>query len=57
MGYRVQHDEPIEGYNRVYVDDPFGNRIELMEPRSPEASGITSDENPSGAKVLPAPHP
>jgi hypothetical protein len=20
------------GYHRVYVDDPFGNRIELMEP-------------------------
>jgi hypothetical protein len=25
-------DEPLQGYNRVYVDDPFGNRIELMEP-------------------------
>jgi catechol 2,3-dioxygenase-like lactoylglutathione lyase family enzyme len=36
MGYLVQDDEPLEGYDRVYVDDPFGNRIELMEPRSPE---------------------
>jgi catechol 2,3-dioxygenase-like lactoylglutathione lyase family enzyme len=25
-------DEPLEGYDRVYVEDPFGNRIELMEP-------------------------
>jgi catechol 2,3-dioxygenase-like lactoylglutathione lyase family enzyme len=25
-------DEPLEGFNRVYVSDPFGNRIELMEP-------------------------
>lgn len=25
-------DEPLEGYNRRYVADPFGNRIELMEP-------------------------
>lgn len=31
-GYHVVEDEPLEGYNRRYVDDPFGNRIELMEP-------------------------
>jgi catechol 2,3-dioxygenase-like lactoylglutathione lyase family enzyme len=31
-GYRVVADEPLEGYDRRYVDDPFGNRIELMEP-------------------------
>jgi catechol 2,3-dioxygenase-like lactoylglutathione lyase family enzyme len=31
-GYRVVDDEPLEGYDRVYVYDPFGNRIELMEP-------------------------
>ena len=31
-GYRVVKDEPLEGYDRVYVDDPFGNRLELMEP-------------------------
>jgi catechol 2,3-dioxygenase-like lactoylglutathione lyase family enzyme len=31
-GYRVSVDQPLEGYDRVYVDDPFGNRIELMEP-------------------------
>ena len=30
--YRVWEDQPLEGYDRVYVDDPFGNRIELMEP-------------------------
>jgi catechol 2,3-dioxygenase-like lactoylglutathione lyase family enzyme len=24
-------EEPFEGYYRVYVADPFGNRIELME--------------------------
>jgi catechol 2,3-dioxygenase-like lactoylglutathione lyase family enzyme len=28
-------DEPLEGYNRVYVADPFGNRIELMELTDP----------------------
>ena len=25
-------EDPLEGYFRVYVADPFGNRIELMEP-------------------------
>lgn len=30
----VRDGEPLEGYDRVYVDDPFGNRLELMEPRS-----------------------
>lgn len=31
-GVAVRDDEPLEGYERVYVDDPFGNRIELLEP-------------------------
>lgn len=29
----VTADEPLEGYHRVYIADPFGNRIELMERR------------------------
>ena len=31
-GYQIVDDEPLAGYNRRYVSDPFGNRIELMEP-------------------------
>jgi catechol 2,3-dioxygenase-like lactoylglutathione lyase family enzyme len=31
-GIAVNDDEPVDGYERVYVDDPFGNRIELVEP-------------------------
>lgn len=31
-GFFVKTDEPLVGYERVYVDDPFGNRIELLEP-------------------------
>ena len=31
-GHVVKTDEPLEGWTRVYVDDPFGNRLELMEP-------------------------
>ena len=30
-GYAVSTDEPLPGYNRAYVADPFGNRIELLE--------------------------
>jgi catechol 2,3-dioxygenase-like lactoylglutathione lyase family enzyme len=32
-GVEAVADEPLLGYDRVYVQDPFGNRIELMEPR------------------------
>jgi len=31
-GVTIRDDEPLDGYDRVYVDDPFGNRIELLEP-------------------------
>lgn len=30
-GVEVKRDEPLDGYDRIYVDDPFGNRIELMQ--------------------------
>ena len=28
-------DDQLSGYLRVYVSDPFGNRLELMEPLAP----------------------
>jgi len=34
LGFVVRDDAPLEGFRRVYVDDPFGNRIELMEPEA-----------------------
>jgi catechol 2,3-dioxygenase-like lactoylglutathione lyase family enzyme len=33
-GYRIAYDEPLEGYDRFFVDDPFGNRIELMRVKA-----------------------
>jgi len=30
-GYSISDDVPLEGYNRIFVHDPFGNRIELLE--------------------------
>ncbi|MEO8693476.1 MAG: VOC family protein [Acidimicrobiales bacterium] len=29
---QVRDGEPLDGYDHAYVDDPFGNRIELIEP-------------------------
>ena len=31
-GYAVTEDVPVEGYDRRHIYDPFGNRIELIEP-------------------------
>ena len=31
LGYTVKEGGPLQGYRRVDVGDPFGNRIELME--------------------------
>lgn len=32
-GYSIAHDEPLKGYDRLFVSDPFGNRIELMQAK------------------------
>jgi catechol 2,3-dioxygenase-like lactoylglutathione lyase family enzyme len=34
-GHSVVSAEPLEGFQHVYVSDPFGNRIELMEHIEP----------------------
>ena len=31
-GHPTTPDQLLEGYDRAYVHDPFGNRIELLEP-------------------------
>ncbi|WEX88459.1 VOC family protein [Sinorhizobium garamanticum] len=31
-GFEATEDEPLAGFVRWYVSDPFGNRIELMQP-------------------------
>ncbi|MEP7455837.1 VOC family protein [Phyllobacterium sp. SB3] len=30
-GFPTNEDQPLDGYSRRYVNDPFGNRIELMQ--------------------------
>ena len=31
-GYKVIDTVQLEGFHRIYVRDPFGNRLELIEP-------------------------
>jgi catechol 2,3-dioxygenase-like lactoylglutathione lyase family enzyme len=30
-GYPPKRDEPLPGFDRVYVTDPFGNRLEILQ--------------------------
>jgi catechol 2,3-dioxygenase-like lactoylglutathione lyase family enzyme len=30
-GFEVTPGEPMEGYDHLYVSDPFGNRLELLQ--------------------------
>ena len=48
-GFTTTGDEPFEGYHRVYTDDPFGNRVELLEPLGGEHDIV--------GPALTAPHP
>jgi catechol 2,3-dioxygenase-like lactoylglutathione lyase family enzyme len=34
-GYWIVDDGASEDYKRAYAEDPFGNRIEIMEPLEP----------------------
>lgn len=38
IGTPIRYDEPLAGYRRLHVTDPFGNRIELMEVLEPASS-------------------
>jgi catechol 2,3-dioxygenase-like lactoylglutathione lyase family enzyme len=32
----ITEDEPLPGWNRFYITDPWGNRIELLERADPQ---------------------
>ncbi|MBN9434889.1 MAG: VOC family protein [Bosea sp.] len=34
-GHQPVEDEPLPGYRRFYLADPFGNRLEFLEPLHP----------------------
>jgi catechol 2,3-dioxygenase-like lactoylglutathione lyase family enzyme len=31
-GYKVVDDDDLPGHERIYIDDPFGNRLEFLKP-------------------------
>jgi len=33
-GFPPVTDEPLQGFDRVHVFDPFGNRLELLEEQT-----------------------
>ena len=37
-GYAIKGDGRVENYDRIFVDDPFGNRVELIEGRKAAVS-------------------
>jgi catechol 2,3-dioxygenase-like lactoylglutathione lyase family enzyme len=45
-GHDIQEDGDLPGYARFYVDDPFGNRVEILQPT--EATTSIVDELMSG---------
>jgi catechol 2,3-dioxygenase-like lactoylglutathione lyase family enzyme len=33
-GFKTQFDDDLDGFERVYLYDPFGNRLEFLKPLS-----------------------
>lgn len=50
-GIAIVEDEPLEGFDRFYVSDPFGNRVECLSPLAP--SGQEAGRRPLLDKELP----
>jgi len=38
-GIEIVVDQPLPGFERFYIYDPFGNRLELLEPHSAAPRG------------------
>lgn len=39
-GHPVREDGELPGYTRFYTDDPFGNRVELLQPQDDPSAAI-----------------
>jgi catechol 2,3-dioxygenase-like lactoylglutathione lyase family enzyme len=51
-GFPPATDEPLDGYDRVYVSDPFGNRLELLERIDPRTDRHPETIPADGARVI-----
>jgi catechol 2,3-dioxygenase-like lactoylglutathione lyase family enzyme len=47
-GHTVSADVALDGYQRVHVNDPFGNRIELMEVQETHDATATNESESEG---------
>jgi catechol 2,3-dioxygenase-like lactoylglutathione lyase family enzyme len=36
-GFQVVDDDELPGHERIYIYDPFGNRLEFLKPLEPQA--------------------
>ena len=52
-GLQVGSTEPLDGYDRIYVTDPFGNRIELLERREVPAQSTRPSGSVRSSAVAP----
>ena len=44
-GFPVNYDsEAVQGFDRIFTADPFGNRIELLQARAPARAGGTAGQ-------------
>lgn len=39
--FAIVEDDLLPGYRRFYTNDPFGNRVEILEPAADSSSAIT----------------
>lgn len=39
-GHPVRDDDDLPGYTRFYTDDPFGNRVEILQPQVAPSAAI-----------------
>ena len=46
-GYEVVDDELLEGFDRIYIYDPFGNRLESMQPIETSCLPLREKEGPA----------
>ena len=42
-GIAPVEDRPLPGFDRIYVNDPFGNRIEVLEATLPSSEKAPAD--------------
>jgi catechol 2,3-dioxygenase-like lactoylglutathione lyase family enzyme len=45
-GFEPYDDLPLPGHRRFYVKDPFGNRLEFLEPEGPSSRALESGTGP-----------